>query len=433
MVVNNGAGCRDTIQKTISIGAVPDATIIDAINPFNPFKVCATGSFDIQVQNGSTTTAANTGYRINWGDGSPDYVSSSFTAPISHTYPGSGFYTLKFTVTSISGCASTSSQDVFIGSNPSVGVSSLGSTVGLCVPFKQTFLIDTARTNQNAQGTIYYVTYNDGSKVDTFYHPAPPTFTHSFTKTSCGATSGRIPNTFFVSIRAENPCGFSDAIVEPITTVTKPNANFRISPSSTVCKGTTVTLSDSTINGIFVDNNGNCITNYNRFWTITPGTGGTNWSITSGTLGTLPSTSGSSNIGVVFNNEGTYTIRLIVRTNISSGSSCIADTITKVINVGGFSDASISLCSDSSFVYIPSTNQTGNTYSWTISPNPNVSGYANQAVFTSTIVGNNLRNLTNVTQTLIYTITPQSSTGGPVLFSFQFRIKQFVPDKLLRM
>jgi hypothetical protein len=38
LIVRNGSGCRDTVTKTISIGAVPDVTIVDGIDPFNPFK-----------------------------------------------------------------------------------------------------------------------------------------------------------------------------------------------------------------------------------------------------------------------------------------------------------------------------------------------------------------------------------------------------------
>ena len=414
LIVTNGVGCRDTVTKTISIGAVPDATIIDWEN--NTFNICSIDG-DLKkliVFNGTTTPSINSNYRIEWGDGTV-YTSSvfGFNDTLSHIYPGSGYWDLKYTITSNTGCTSTRLQKVFAGSNPSVGLASLGSTIGLCVPFTQTFLIDTSLTNRNPPGTTYTVSYNDGSPDDVFFHPAPLSFTHTFTKSSCGATgSFQGNNRYFVRIQALNPCGTSWATIDPITTITKPDANFGITPSTTVCKGTQVILTDSTIGGIFVDNNGNCTNNYLRFWSITPGTNGTNYALNSGSLGTIPSITGTSQVGVTFNTTGTYTVRLIVRTNPSTGTLCNLDTIIKTISVGGFPDASITICSDSSFTYIPANANTGGTYTWTVADNPNVVGEANQTTPVAAISGNNLKNLTNVPQTLIYNITP-SAAGCP--------------------
>jgi hypothetical protein len=152
LTITNSAGCKSSITKQVTIGAVPDASINDPASE-TPFKICASGSFDLTVQNASSTTTINSSYKIEWGDGTV-YTSSTFDTLVTHTYPDFGFWDLKFTVTSTSGCTSTTTQKVFIGSNPAVGLTSPGSTVGLCLPFTRTFIVDTATTNANPPGTI---------------------------------------------------------------------------------------------------------------------------------------------------------------------------------------------------------------------------------------------------------------------------------------
>lgn len=74
------------------------------------------------------------------------------------------------------------------------------------------------------------------------------------------------------------------------------------------------------------------------------------------------------------------------------------------------------VCSGSAFTISPSNGganivPTGTTYTWTVAANPNVTGQSNQAIGQATI-SQNLTNLTNIPQTVVYTVTPRSGAAG---------------------
>jgi len=166
LTVTNSAGCKSSITKQVTIGAVPDAALFDpAPDPVaGDFSRCSSGGNEITIGNNSNTKSTNSSYTIEWGDGT-SFTSSTFSSPINHIYPDEGFWNIRFTVTSTSGCTSTIVQRIYIGSNPAVGLTTQGNSIGLCVPFTRTFLIDTAKTNTNPPGTTYTVSYNDGSPL----------------------------------------------------------------------------------------------------------------------------------------------------------------------------------------------------------------------------------------------------------------------------
>jgi hypothetical protein len=84
---------------------------------------------------------------------------------------------------------------VYNGSNPQVPYSNPGSSIGFCAPF--TYQLNSI-PNNNPPGTIYIFSYNDGSPNDTLQHPVPQNFAHTFAQTSCGASGGTTPNTFYI-------------------------------------------------------------------------------------------------------------------------------------------------------------------------------------------------------------------------------------------
>ncbi len=322
----------DTVVVVVNM--LPDASLSDFLNPATPFSVCGTsGGGQLEITNTSSSGPSNASYEISWGDGTPNFSSISALFPVNtgtatHNYTSSGYYTLTNTVTGTNGCKGVKSYAVYRGSNPQVPFLNTGSTVGVCAPF--TFNLP-SQTNNNPAGTVYVVTINDGSPVETFTS-LPAVYSHVFTTTSCGATGGFIPNTFRVKIRAENPCGFSDLTIEPITINDKPRANFTISTDSSICINSTVSLTNTSTSGVTVSNDGVCTYTSPNNWTISPATG---WTLSAGsTLGNVnpnsnPATWGSANLGVTFSASGVYTIRNIVQ------NSCGRDTMIKTISVTG--------------------------------------------------------------------------------------------------
>ena len=216
VTATTAAGCTvQSIIQNFRIKQKPHASLSDFIN-VPPFTRCAsTGStvnFDLNVDNSSNTYSTNNFYEINWGDSSPSYNNASFvnTASIPHTYTALGFFTITHRVTGQNGCQNISRYTIYNGSNPGVGLSSAGSTVQQCTPAVDTFFIDTLRTRNNPPGTTYTVSFNDGSPNMLFTHPPPTSFVHTFNSSSCNASGAINPNSFYVRIRAENPCGFLD-------------------------------------------------------------------------------------------------------------------------------------------------------------------------------------------------------------------------------
>lgn len=293
-------GCSSTTTETVPVIQSPSALLTDA-NIFTPFVMCGSSgqnTFDITVQNASTTQATNVNYSIDWGDGSPTWSGSTFT-DLSHTYTGTGFFEIAFTVEGANGCSITEIYEAFSGSNPSVGLASPGSTINLCAPNELVFPI--TNTDNNSLGTQYTVTFGDGSAPVTFMHPPPASISHSFETSSCGNTSvGGFANSFDVRIVASNPCGFSSATIEPIQTSSAPTADVSVFPGTEGCSNSPFTFTNVSTNANF-NNNGNCISLMTADWSIEPATG---WTLTNGSL------SDPDSFSATFD-PGEYTITMV--------------------------------------------------------------------------------------------------------------------------
>ncbi len=316
----------------ITIRPSPDATMGGTgsgsiFNGVPVFRVCSNTISPFNFTNTTSTTALNTNYTINWGDGSPNYVATSWTTT-SHTY-AIGLWNLVYTIQGSNGCNTTKNYIVFVGSNPAVSLGNPGNT-DICNSSSLTFPI-TGTTN-NPPGTTYTVTFNDGSTPQVFNHPPPASVTHSFAVSSCGITSSdgsnSYPNSFSANIVATNPCNTSSVGVVPIYVSTPPVANFTL--PTTACTNTQVCMTNTSI-GAF-ENNGSstsCTTSPKIIWTISPATG---FTVSSGTLGndfgsTDPGLwlSGSNALCLTFSVVGTYTI------TIKTGNRCGFDTEVKTI------------------------------------------------------------------------------------------------------
>ncbi|GAB3532136.1 hypothetical protein GCM10027443_15400 [Pontibacter brevis] len=308
-------GCEAT-SASRHIAGTPDARIEDPINFFT--SCSSTGgsaSFNLTIENTSTTKESNKTYKIKWGDGAAITLGKDFETA-SHTYTATGFFQLEVEVTGESGCTSTTTERVFIGSNPSLGLASRGNTND-CLPATYTF--DILNTDGNSPLTVYTVDFGDGTPVLNFTHAnLPKAVTHTYEVSSKDAPN----NAFTVTATATNPCGYTPATVGGIKISKGPEAAFGVS-QAIGCVNVPIQLTDMTIVGFNANTvNPSAGAAYTVEWEITPATG---WEYRYGNATT-------KNPSMVFTKAGEYSIKM---TSIpaSAGSKCSSSTIEKVYRV----------------------------------------------------------------------------------------------------
>ncbi len=328
----NGNSCS---TKQVMVKPSPDPTI--GLDPMlsspgttisgDTIKKCSgTPNSTLAIYNASSTFSSNASYEINWGDGITEFftnVTFPTTTSLVHNYTGYGYKYITVKVIHANGCYRTKTYTYYSGSNPSVGLTNPGGTVGLCAPSSITFPI--SNTAGNPPGTVYTITVN-GNVVQTYNQSnIPNSFTYNFTASSCNevTTSGLFENAFDLRILASNPCGSSAATVEPIELSTQPVANFIITEPANKCPDEIWTFTDNStnINEVISGNPSVCNDSIPPSWQITPGTNGNQWSIISGNL------FASEVLKVRFLEPGVYTITMTVISSIC-GPSIITKTIT---------------------------------------------------------------------------------------------------------
>ncbi|WP_242920027.1 gliding motility-associated C-terminal domain-containing protein [Pontibacter liquoris] len=356
----NADGCQGTSEDFVVTGP-PDASIS---NPVYDFTYCSysgsSAAFQLKVSNISTTKATNQQYVINWGDGTTDTYDNTF-ANTAHTYKAAGSYNLVLTVTGTDGCTSSSTERVFIGSNPGLGISSQGNSTG-CAP--ATFDFKISGINNNSPYTNYTFQFDDGTPVLTYTQeqleklPRDPAtndviLTHTFSQSSSGKQNG-----FTLTGTAENPCSSSKATFEGIRISKGPEAKFGAS-SSTGCVNVPIIFTDQSTGGYDASTRTNV---YNRNWEISPATG---WQLTGGTLeDPRPS--------IKFTLPGVYTVKLTV-SPLDPNSTCTGSSKEMTITISEPPKADFTLTGNGTCA--PATFTTKNLstgddlrYAWQVSP-----------------------------------------------------------------
>lgn len=366
-----------TVTKQVTIKEIPSLEVTSdkedtQFQNLKFFIVCENQPTEFTFYNAAKPNEKNTLYEIDWGDGSTGFSGATWTA-LKHTY-AVGIYNLTYSVTSENGCKISKKYGVFIGSNPAVGLGNPGNT-NVCIGETLTFPI--TGTANNPAGTIYTVTFSDGSTPQVFTHPAPASVSHTFTKTSCGSTADGFENSFSVKIVAENPCSRSQASVVPIYVSEPPTPKIKV-PEAPVCIDQNVTIENTTIFGTEVSTNGSCSQEGKFVWEISPATG---WTLQGGTgLGTRPNptapnswVSGTKNIIPRFTTPGTYTIKLI------TGNRCGIKEEVKTICVipkpeSSFTLGATEVCGPATVKATNTSNILGacgtansNTFTWSVS------------------------------------------------------------------
>jgi len=336
VTITDQAGATCTAQVNVTILPTASAVLTSGNSQFTNFNgvptfyKCLSNPTSLFTFEPAGTAMPGSTHTINWGDGSPDYTATGATWPQqAHTY-SQGIHTITYSITQPNACNDVSTFSVFLGTNPSGSLDNPGGTVG-CGPLQLTFPIS---AGNNTPGTLYIITFNDGTAPITYTHPPPPDITHIFSTGSCGTTSTDGTNTYQHSFSANllivNPCGTSGSTVLPISVSLLPTATFNISPNDTACVGLPVTFGSTSLGNDIQGNS--CVTAPALLWSITPATGWT----TGGQLGNDngfvganydPSSwnTGSQNLNVTFNQAGTYSVRLI------AANSCSSDTLTRTI------------------------------------------------------------------------------------------------------
>lgn len=300
-----------SIKLTVSLGGTSNSVIKTNYitvyrNPESKFSAApASGCVPLTVNFTDNSTSAD-GIINQWlwdfNDGSP---SSGLKKP-AHTYTNVASYNVSLKVTDNNGCSNTKIENGFVQPNPrpSARISTLNSRSSCTAPYTVNFI-----SNSLGQNLQYLWTFGDGGSST----QANPSHTYN----ALGV--------YNVSLRVIDQSGCSDSITRVgYITVKAVEAKFDFVADS-ICKGDSIQLLNNSVNA----------TNFQ-------------WSFGDGR------TSTSSLPTVVFNNAGTYQIKL----RASRGSACV-DEITKTFYVdsvkAAFNISPIFSCEDST--YVTFTNQ----------------------------------------------------------------------------
>ena len=283
LTVTNDDGCSATSTQSITVLQNPNPGL-DNLDPLcvntETELLYTIQPFPVPLSNDGIVQ-----WTIDWGNGQDTTTTNynPFTDVFSTYYSdGYGFYDVNIVVTGANGCTSTVNDSVFVGNNPTVGASSLGSTVGLCSPA----IVEVAITGYaaNAPGTVYELNWGDGT-TETLTQAelegtTSYTVTHEYTSGSCGAPNPVFPNTnsFRFSVEADNACPVNQASgVDIIQVHTGPEP--ALSGPSEVCMNETFSYA--------IEGTGEIVTSESctpsdSFWNITPLDGQTNVNPSSG-------------------------------------------------------------------------------------------------------------------------------------------------------
>ncbi len=316
------------------------------------YTVCTNdNSFRFYFQNLSSGYRS---YSIDFGDGSALETGSTWDTT-NHLYTQPGIYTVILNLFNGPCPGDSDTLKVFFGRGPAAQISSVGNSNGLCIdPITgtATMTYNLSNFSQNPAGTLYRVYFSDDSTTQVFSHPPPPTISHTYSLASCAAHSPTYNNSFFVRFSAENPCGSSAPVFDPITISSPPTADFSMPLDS--CRGSTVSLinisdpgsnlsfSPSALNRAGGNGDYLCDSTTNTVWEISPST----YIVDRGQIGfrsnlNNPNTwvIGSDTVGIRFTQAGTYTVKMV----ISGSSLCAIDSITKTICIDEASSGSYAL------------------------------------------------------------------------------------------
>ena len=184
LTVTDDDNCTASDNITVTVDPTADAAMTSGNSQFTVFngvptfyKCLSNATSSFQFDFAGTAMPGST-HTIDWGDGSPDFTATGATWPQQAHIYSQGIHTITYTISQPNTCNDVSTYSVFLGTNPSGSLDNPGGTVG-CGPLTLTFPIQ--GTAGNTPGTLYIVTFNDGTPPITLTHPPPLDITHTFT------------------------------------------------------------------------------------------------------------------------------------------------------------------------------------------------------------------------------------------------------------
>lgn len=190
-------------------------------------------------------------------------------------------------------------------------------------------------------------------------------------------------------------CGNKTSKIQNITI--NPTVVMDTPADQTICSGENVTVDFTT--------------------TVTDGTMTYDWTSSNTTTITGLAASGSGNISAttLTNTEVTAqtTTITVTPTYSNNGKDCVGDPVTFTITVkptamGMNNETAYIKCNGDAFSVTPTGAKIpANTqYTWTVTPNTNVTGYSDQTTPVDAPISQNLTNTSNALQTVVYNVTP---------------------------
>lgn len=272
--VTSAAGCVTTVTTTVTVNAVPVVTPITGSN-----IVCLTGVTALSdATSGGSWSSSNTAVATVNPSGHVNGIAT-------------GSATISYSVTNASGCTTIVSMPITVSDVPAAttvsgGTTQCGGTV-------------TLNAGGGAGGTIYWEnTTNNG------------------TSTATAATSQVVSTSGTYYFRANNTCGWG-AQGSAVVTINAIPVVAAITGTTTVCAGSTTTLSDATASGVWSSSNtaiatisaGGIVTG------VSAGTSTISYTVTSGA-------------GCSTTVTTTVTVNAVPTPTASNATSCAGATVT---------------------------------------------------------------------------------------------------------
>ncbi len=252
-------GCKDTLEKSISIYPLPHADFLTPVNCFgSPYT----------FTNLSTASAGDTLASYSWTIGNAVPASSSLIHPVV-TFQAVDTSMVELITTTIHGCKDTISKEVFVAADPHAAF----SLPDICAGSEITFM--NSSTIQPAGQNINYTWNIAGGSVSSSSATSP-------------VVSFLTEGSYTISLIARSDGGCADTTNHTISVFPLPLSSF-VSPP--VCKNRAVVLANQSAVS------GDVIRNY--FWSVPQG---------------QPSVSVSVNPSIRFDTAGTFTVSLIAET-----------------------------------------------------------------------------------------------------------------------